>query len=494
MEFFNNSKICREFLNQYSDSLYPELLPKLMKVAIFALYKTFHKWHFSLQELDEFINFFNYKNRNFELESNINNPPCPPCEEYLVPKGRRIQELHMGYRPPESLINYEDQNGALDCIGFGKYYPNDDIYINDKNNFFDENYYIPKTRSYRNIQLYHRRLTNPKFITQEKKIYPHWWWNLKDDIEQDDYSEDDSEIDHRPSNPRRYPKHIEQKFKKMAKRFKRNQSYSGTRPVPNRQFYNPYDEERIFPNPVQGRGQDQEGIPSDSGDLQDRDREREIQYPRRVYSQYSPSEDDRRLPYGRTASDGFRRTFPQQFDTNPQNPQVLQTSPNPLYGTGQGFGPQTDFRNPRGQPGQGGSNPIGLTDNPELIRDKEGHIIGTGMGTGTGFDRAPNRGDTFQSQNPNSIPNGDPNRRLGYTSTAIRTTSSYTGTDALKSQIINKRNIKKLKQSTLLSFDKDFKLNGVLKKVRGKPTKGLKYSLCGNQLKEDGKGIRRRKK
>jgi hypothetical protein len=46
-----------------------------MKVAILALYKTFHKWNFSLQELDEFINFFNYKNKNLELESN--NCPCP---------------------------------------------------------------------------------------------------------------------------------------------------------------------------------------------------------------------------------------------------------------------------------------------------------------------------------------------------------------------------------------------------------------------------------
>jgi hypothetical protein len=54
-----------------------------------------------------------------------------------------------------------------------------------------------------------------------------------------------------------------------------------------------------------------------------------------------------------------------------------------------------------------------------------------------------------------------------------------------------KRNIK---QSTLLSFDKDFQLNGVFKKVRGKAKSGLKYSLCGNQLKEDKKGIRRRKK
>ena len=36
MEYFDKSKICREFLKQYSEALYPELLPKLMKVAIYS--------------------------------------------------------------------------------------------------------------------------------------------------------------------------------------------------------------------------------------------------------------------------------------------------------------------------------------------------------------------------------------------------------------------------------------------------------------------------
>ena len=70
MEYFDKSKICRDFLNQYSEALYPELLPKLMKVAIYSLYKAYSKWKVSMQEIDEFIHFFNYKNRNFELEQN----------------------------------------------------------------------------------------------------------------------------------------------------------------------------------------------------------------------------------------------------------------------------------------------------------------------------------------------------------------------------------------------------------------------------------------
>ena len=223
MEYFDKSKICRDFLNQYSEALYPELLPKLMKVAIYSLYKAYSKWTISMQEIDEFIHYFNYKNRNFEIEQNARrlnnnckeeeskyNYDCPPCDEFYIPQNKKIKKLNIGYVPMEKTQTAEtEQNieniNTNNCYGFGKFYPNDDVYINDSNNFYDENYYIPRTRSFRNIQLYHKRLSNPKFITQEKKIYPHWWWNLKDDIEQDDYSDDDSEIDHHPSRPGRFP-------------------------------------------------------------------------------------------------------------------------------------------------------------------------------------------------------------------------------------------------------------------------------------------------
>ena len=50
----------------------------------------------------------------------------------------------MGFRPPEEESNTESENGAIECYGYGKFYPNDDVYINEKNNFYDENYYILK--------------------------------------------------------------------------------------------------------------------------------------------------------------------------------------------------------------------------------------------------------------------------------------------------------------------------------------------------------------
>ena len=71
--------------------------------------------------------------------------------------------------------------------------------------------------SIRGNTIYQRRLKNPKFITQEKRIYPDWWWNLKDDIEQEDYSDDDSELDHHNRRIDRFPKDIEQELKRKQK-------------------------------------------------------------------------------------------------------------------------------------------------------------------------------------------------------------------------------------------------------------------------------------
>ena len=70
-------------------------------------------------------------------------------------------------------------------------------------------------------------------------------------------------------------------------------------------------------------------------------------------------------------------------------------------------------------------------------------------------------------------------------------TGSNFSSSTLKNQILNKR---MMKESTFLSFDKDFNVNGLKKKVKGKVKKGVKYSVSGNQLNEDKRGIRRRKK
>ena len=475
MEYFDKSKICRDFLNQYSEALYPELLPKLMKVAIYSLYKAYSKWKISMQEIDEFIHFFNYKNRNFELEQNARrlngncreeeskyNYDCPPCDEYYIPKNKKIKKLNIGYTP------YDNEGGPqteqnLNCkesYGFGKFYPNDDVYINDSNNFYDENYYIPRTRSFRNIQLYHNRLSNPKFITQEKKIYPHWWWNLKDDIEQEDYSDDDSEMDHRPSKPGRFPKRLEDKLKKKMKRQMRNKSFNGVRTRPVQYPY--YDENKIFPN-------DERNNINTSNDNNNEENENNFNNENYPYQnrEYPPSgENSMRRPYGGTSMDGFGRPYlnPENNNINNRMNNSMNINTSPL-----------DINNPNSNyhitP-----NTLGFNNGRNIYPDNQSNRIGNYM----------------DNNNYNNINNQSQNNLTGENiSTGANATGSNFSSSTLKNQILNKR---KMRESTFLSFDKDFNVNGLKKKVRGKAKKGVKYSVSGNQLNEDKRGIRRRKK
>ena len=472
MEYFDKSKICRDFLNQYSEALYPELLPKLMKVAIYSLYKAYGKWKISMQEIDEFIHFFNYKNRNFEIEQNARrlngncreeeskyNYDCPPCDEYYIPKNKKIKKLNMGYAPydQEGGSQTEQNLNCKESYGFGKFYPNDDIYINDSNNFYDENYYIPRTRSFRNIQLYHNRLSNPKFITQEKKIYPHWWWNLKDDIEQEDYSDDDSEMDHRPSKPGRFPKRLEDKLKKKMKRQMRSESFNGVRTRPVQYPY--YDENKIFPN-------DERNNINTSNDNNEENynniNNEKYPYPNR---EYPPSRDNSmRGPYGGTAMDGFGRPYlnPENNNINNKmnNSMNINTSPLDINN------PNSNYRMP--------PNTLGFNNGGNIYPDNQNNQMGNYMDN--------NYNNNNQSQNNLTGEN---------ISTGANATGSNFSSSTLKNQILNKR---KMKESTFLSFDKDFNVNGLKKKVRGKAKKGVKYSVSGNQLNEDKRGIRRRKK
>ena len=462
MEYFDKSKICREFLKQYSESLYPELLPKLMKVAIYSLYKAYSKWNISMQEIDEFIHFFNYKNRNFELEQNTRklnnnyreeeskyNYDCPPCDEFYIPKNKKIKKLNMGFIPPENAQYPEtEQNTKIkDCNGLGKFYPNDDVYINDSNNFYDENYYIPRTRSYRNIQLYHKRLSNPKFITQEKRIYPHWWWNYKDDIEQDDYSDDDSEMDHRPSKPGRFPKKLEDKLKKKMKRQMRNKSFNGMRSV-KIPFY---DEERIFSNIDKNNDNTTNNENGNDNYSNDNNNEK-YPYPNREYPPYG--DNSMRRPYGGTAMDGFGRPYlnPENNNNKMNNSMNVNLSPLDMNNS------NLNYRMP--------PNTLGLNNR------RNNYDMGNN-----------NDNNEYKSQNNQT---GENNSTGGPNATGSNFSSS-----TLKNQILNKR---MMKESTFLSYDKDFNVNGLRKKVKGKTKKGVKYSVSGNQLNEDKRGIRRRKK
>ena len=531
MEYLNQSKICREFLNQYDEALIPELLPKLIKVAIYSLFKTFHKWNFSMQELDHFINFFNYKNRNLELESNYDNaPPCSPSPNYITPKINSIQKLNMGYQPPEELANSETESAIADCFGYGRFYPNDEVYVNENNNFYDENYYIPKNRSYRNRQLYQKRLKNPKFITQEKKIYPDWWWNLKDDIEQDDYSDDDSVLDHHTRRQDRFPKDIEQSLKKKAKYFERSKSFTGIKPLVTRY----YEESKIFPDGnTTGFGHFRDGSPN----------------PRRNNSPYE--QENSKNQDNMIITDGFIKPIPNTM-TSRNEPNInnhdIRDNPytiinDPKYATSPNLrGPPNNLKqidgiggyrtqvigNPdslgTGTVGSGPGDPKyatspNLRGPPNSQPQTDGYggyttqVIGSPGSPGTGTI-GPNYGtdnplegglsvlrSRVQAQvDPNHVEDGNPNK-MPYSQTSkinenlsgiqMSINRSMLSSSLFKSKIKAK---KETKDSVALTYDKNFNISGAKVKRNGQIKKGLKYSLAGNQLKEDERGIIRRKR
>ena len=466
MEYFYRNNVCREFLNQYNDSLFPELLPKLMKVAIYVLQKTFHKLNISIKELDQFINNLNFKKLNLELESNFQDkPPYPPYEKYLTPNISKLERLKMGFHPPEKESNSKIGNSINDNYGYGKLYPNDEINIIGKNNFYDENYYIPRNRTYRNYQLYNRRLKDPQFITQEKKIYPYWWWNLKDDIEQEDYSENDSDIDHRPSGYERFPKDIEEKIKKKLNRYK---SFNSTKPIPTH-FY---EESKDFSYAKKTENNND----NFNFDLE---------------NDYSPSDIDLRCPYGRTYTKGFGRKIFKDNINNMDNFDInnsLNLSNNsPLYSSSQNPYYETQVNNLRK------NNKINEINRPEI--NFENNLPGNGNIDFDSYNKILNENFRYDGTINRNINNTPYNMRNNLSKSLGKGTfdlsSNLNGTNSLKDKIMKER---RMRNSYAFSYDKDFNIIKSMIKKKGKIKKGIKYSLSGNELKEDKKGIIRRRK
>ena len=258
-----------------------------------------------------------------------------------------------------------------------------------------------------------------QILLQEKRIYPHWWWNIKDDIEQDDYSDNDSDVDHRPSKPGRFPKKIENNLKKKFKQQQQqNNSFSSNRPFSNKY----YNEQEIFDNNEKNFNDD-DNHDNNNNYIYN---ERESDYP-----SYDNNHD-----------------YPKQDSIININNNLISIRTPPMDQNSKNI----NYKIP--------INTLGM-NNPENL---------------------------YVLNNNNNINNNDSTyNNVG----SNNNTSSNFSSSNLKNQIKNKRLIK---ESTYLSYDKDFNLNGIIKKVKGKKKKGVKYSVSGNQLNEDQKGIRRRKK
>jgi hypothetical protein len=168
-----------------------------------------------------------------------------------------------------------------------------------------------------------------------------------------------------------------------------------------------------------------------------------------------------RRPYGGTAMDGFGRPYlnPENNNVNNRMNNSMNINTSPLDANNQ----NSNYKMP--------PNTLGLNNGRNIYPDNQSNRLGNYM-------------DNTDNRNQNNITGEN-------ISTGANATGSNFSSSTLKNQILNKR---KMKESTFLSFDKDFNVNGLRKKVRGKTKKGVKYSVSGNQLNEDKRGIRRRKK
>ena len=146
MEFILKKKTCRDFLNNYHKEIHPILLPKIIEIGILTLKLSFNKDLFSPDELNDII---------ISLK-----------QQYNLQKGKK------------SFTNLKNKN-FKNLTEENSINNNKDIFYNtiETSNFYDSNYIIPETKSFRNKQLYNNRLENPMFNTLNRNVYPNWWWN-----------------------------------------------------------------------------------------------------------------------------------------------------------------------------------------------------------------------------------------------------------------------------------------------------------------------------
>lgn len=164
MEFILRRDICKEFLDKYNKEIYPELLSRIIEIGILTLKLSFNRLIFAPEELDEMILSLHeqYKREKKDLSF------------------YKLKKLTNKYFNPIKNTNELEQKNLLNSTYSFSNKSYDNYFINNTN-FYDSNYYIPESKSFRNKQLYNKRLKNPLFTTQNKNVYPFWWWNFPDE-------------------------------------------------------------------------------------------------------------------------------------------------------------------------------------------------------------------------------------------------------------------------------------------------------------------------
>ena len=163
MEFVLKKETCRNFLDNYHEEIYPILLSKIIEIGILTLKLSFDKVLFSPDELNEIIDSLN---EQYTLQKKLSSKKTSLKKlknKYLTLENDFSQNERNLNRTTLNKLNNKTETNYLKTF--------------DSSNFYDTNYFVPQTKSFRNEQLYNKRLENPMFNTLNKKIYPFWWWN-----------------------------------------------------------------------------------------------------------------------------------------------------------------------------------------------------------------------------------------------------------------------------------------------------------------------------
>lgn len=234
----NHRRAIREFLNTYTEALLPHVVPRIFEIAVLSLKKDFGKINFELEELDEII--YELREKDFiERQANKNlkkiarekmeGKICIAKHNNGLCNGACLQPLEMqngseydGYKTMQdhdintynsiqkyfredpqkyTMANntaFYDKYPIQPEMGHGLGLTDDEDNYRQHSDFYGKGYYVPKSRRLRNNVYYggEETLKNPHFTTQNKRIYPKWWWNEKPE----DYSDYDSEREHHPGN------------------------------------------------------------------------------------------------------------------------------------------------------------------------------------------------------------------------------------------------------------------------------------------------------
>ena len=172
MDFFIRRNICKDFLDKYNEKIYPELLSRIIEIGILTLKLSFNKLAFTQKELDDIIYSLHEQSK---IEQNF----------YKLKHPKKLTNKKFNQENQEKEKKEQENNLRYNtiCLNNRIY---DKIHINNTN-FYDLNYLVPKNKTYRNEQLYQKRLDNPLFPTLNKNIYPFWWWNFSDSDEEESY-------------------------------------------------------------------------------------------------------------------------------------------------------------------------------------------------------------------------------------------------------------------------------------------------------------------